>query len=389
LWKKQLVSNPQGKFDFAPLDRWRPFQAQVPLRDQCPKDSGLEVIAGIHLFCEQYYAFSVDPSEGLNIPPRYYNCKLIRDINSDIISLFTYVKRIPDEWDETNLIKLPTQEEIKKMSRPVIAKWLDILYQELNTEDPKSAFPQAGDYIIWDMRLAHQNGNQNLSGHVRQTFYHTYVPSGDINLSTIEGIKSARNSGRHPPDFPKSHATIEHTVFTPDPLSDLGQLLYSETNWGPDTVVTENQPTIQLTAKQIAFIRRYGFVVIPECIPRPLINSLISEIDESLEKIAGIDTQNLLESTSEQWGKVCGTFGGMLEFYLLRGQDNIRSHPNPYWVMAQILENTWFAENRTEIGYGHPFETLNPRHLWLYVDRMNYRLPEEIMEKISSKSIEW
>jgi len=224
---------------------------------------------------------------------------------------------------------------------------------------------------------------------VRQTFYHSYIPSGDVNISTIEAIKSARNAGRHPPDFPRSHAGIEQTGYTPYPLTELGNLLYGETEWSHDTVITENHPTIQLTTRQIAFIRRYGFIVIPECIPLPLVDSLNAEIDELLEKIAGIDTQNLLASTREQWGKVCGYFGGMLEFYLLKGQERIRDHPNPYWAMVQILENTWFAENNTEIGYGHPFETLNPRHLWVYIDRMNYRLPNEIMEKISSKSIEW
>jgi len=209
------------------------------------------------------------------------------------------------------------------MSRMEIVKWLHILQQEL---DQKSYYPQAGDYIIWDMRSAHQNGDENLSGHVRQTFYHTYIPCGDINLPTIEGIRTARRSGRHPPDFPKSHSSIEHKDYIPCPLTDLGDLLYCETAWSPDTVITENQPTFQLTTKQIAFIRRYGFLVIPECIPRPLIDSLNAEIDEELEKIAGIDTQNLLASTREQWKKVCGNFGGMLEFYLLQGQEkNTRS----------------------------------------------------------------
>jgi len=236
------------------------------------------------------------------------------------------------------------------------------------------------------MRIAHKNGDKNLSGNVRQTFYHAYLPCGDVNLPTIEEIKLARNIGRHPPDFPKSHATIEQNTYQLQPLSELGNLIYGETHW-TETSLAENQPTINLTPEQISFFRRYGFIFIPGCIPHSLIDSLNAEIHEKLLTIAGINSRNLLVSTPDQWSKVCGSFGGMLEFYFLRFQERIREHPNPYWVTVQLLENTWFAENNVEMGFYHPFLEMNPKQLWLYVDRMNFRLPEEIADKIEKHDI--
>jgi len=178
---------------------------------------------------------------------------------------------------------------------------------------------------------------------------------------------------------------IEQRGYSPTNLTPLGEFLYNYNSWESDSTVANSQPTIQLTAKQIAFFKRYGFVVIQDCIPLNLIDSLNTEIYEKLRGIAGIDPENLLASTKVQWNKVAGRFGGMLELYFLKGQEDIREHPNPYWATVQLLENTWFAQNNAEIGFGHPIEGLNPRHLWLYVDRMNFRLPETIMEKISSK----
>jgi len=146
--------------------------------------------------------------------------------------------------------------------------------------------------------------------------------------------------------------------------------------------VSNTQPTFTLTTKHIAFYRRYGFLVIPNCIPRELTDPLRAEIKEKLWDIAKINTDDLLSSTSEQWSKVSGKFGGMLEIFFLKGQEKIREHPNPYWAIVQLFENTWFAENNKEIGFDHPFKDLNPRHLWVYVDRMNFRLPKKIMENI-------
>jgi len=99
-------------------------------------------------------------------------------------------------------------------------------------------------------------------------------------------------------------------------------------------------------------------------------------------KIAGIHANRLEISVPEQWKKISGTFGGMLEFYLLENQEKIRENENLYWITVQLLEATFFSANNKEIGFWHPLEGLNPRFLWLYVDRMNYRLPEKLMHLI-------
>jgi len=234
------------------------------------------------------------------------------------------------------------------------------------------------------MRLCHKNGDQNKSKQVRQTFYHAYLPAIELNESTLIELRNNREIGKHPEDFPKSHSMIE-VPYDRAPLDDLGHFLYNYTPWDNTTQITNNQPTYSLTEIQITFFRRYGFVVIENCIPQPLIASLNKEISDRLKSIAGIDTNNLLRSTKEQWKKIGGKFGGMLELYYCPSQDQIRQHPNPYWVIVQLLEQTWFHEQKRDLGFDHPLGNLNPRHLWLYCDRMNFRLPEDILKKICEK----
>jgi len=265
-----------------------------------------------------------------------------------------------------------------------VVKHISVLKTEIRRYEKVAEFPKAGDFIIWDMRLAHQNGVENKSKQVRQTFYHAYLPVGNLNLETIEEIKTYREQGRHPPDFPKSHAHIEEKFRRCD-LNDLGNLLYNYTTWTDNTQITNNTPTYTLTPTQITFFQRYGFVVLEDCIPQQLVQNLKKEINDRFKSIAGIDTQNILSSTKEQWRKLGGNFGGMIEFFYCPSQDEIRQHPNPYWAIAQLLENTWFHQNKKELGYDHPFDELKPRHLWIYCDRMNYRLPQNILQSICSK----
>jgi len=366
------------------LDRWRPFQSQVPLRDQVPHDSGLEVLPGIHLFLERYYQLG-HPGEGLNIPPRHYNCNIKEETNSDLIELFIYVKRIPKDWDHTKLPALPSRDEINKMdSRKEIVSHISSLKTEIRKFEGSADYPKAGDFIIWDMRSAHQNGVANNSKQVRQTFYHAYVPAGQINAETINGIRNNREMGKHPPDFPKSHAHIEDS-FDRHVVGEIGNLLYNYAPWQENTRINDNNPTYYLTDTQINFFRRYGYVVIENCIPEIIIRRLNTEISNRFNSIAGIDTNNLLKSTKEQWKRIGTKFGGTIELYYCPAQDEIRCHLNCYWIIVQLLEKTWFDKDKKELGFDHPFEDLNPRHLWIYCDRMNYRLPEDLKKIIQNK----
>jgi hypothetical protein len=301
-----------------------------------------------------------------------------------LIDLFLYVKRIPPDWDPSKLSPLPSMDKINKMDRKQIVQHISLLKTEIRKFETTVEYPKIGDFIIWDMRLAHQNGVENNSKQVRQTFYHAYIPAADLNLDTINGIRNNREIGLHPSDFPRSHAKIEQRFDRCD-LDDLGNLLYNYSPWENNTQITNNVPTYALTDIQISFFRRYGFVVIENCIPKPLIESLKFEVSDRLSNISGIDTDNILSSTKEQWKKVSRKFGGMLELYYCPSQDLIRQHPNPYWIIVQLLEHTWFDNNRSELGFDHPLTGLNPRHLWVYCDRMNYRLPEDILMKICGK----
>jgi hypothetical protein len=159
---------------------------------------------------------------------------------------------MPPNWDPSKLPALPSPEAISKMDRREITKQISVLKTEIRRYEKVAELPKAGDFIIWDMRSAHQNGIENKSKQVRQTFYHAYLPVGNLNEETIETIKTHREQGRHPPDFPKSHASIEEKFRRCD-LNDLGNLLYNYRTWTDNTQISNNTPTYTVTPQHIAF----------------------------------------------------------------------------------------------------------------------------------------
>eukprot|EP01125_Pyxidicula_operculata_P011899 TRINITY_DN3895_c0_g1_i1.p1 TRINITY_DN3895_c0_g1~~TRINITY_DN3895_c0_g1_i1.p1 ORF type:complete len:437 (+),score=79.25 TRINITY_DN3895_c0_g1_i1:78-1388(+) len=389
MWKKQMVQFPKSESDYVPLDRWRPFQAQIPLRDQVQNDGSLEVIPGSHLFIERYYQL-MPPGVGTSIPLRSYNCGLEEE-SADILPFFAYVKRIPEDWDAKKLTTLPTTEQIQAMSRQEVAKWLSVLYKEIRSFEKSADYPRTGDYIIWDMRLPHQTGVHNRSNQVRQTLYHALIPSVSCNVDITQKQRNNRDVGLHPPDFPKLYVDLEQSDgYTPFDLNQLGTYLYGYESWpsGQDLGHLTEGSDFKLTQQQIDFFQRYGYVVIPNCIPQQLIDGLQEDITNFLGR-RGIDVNDLENSDKRNWNKVCGIFGAMLEYYYAPHHEAIRQHPNTYLATSQLLKNTWASTNKKELGFWHPFEEeLNPEKLWIYIDRMNYRVPERIGDIIKQRYLE-
>jgi len=384
VWKKQLRQNPKGDSDYTQLDLWRAFQSQVVLRDQKFGDSALEVLAGIHLFAVAYYKLGVK-NEGLNVARRgSYSCYLFQKLNPDLMDKFTYARRIPKNWNPEKMEKIPSIEEINKMTRKDISNWLEKLKKELEVE-LDDTIPQEGDFILWDSREAHANGDRNNSDQIRQTFYHAYLPDVSVNRESSKKIRLARETGMHPPDFPKKYADLEMPGYKKFNLSNLGKKLYGYDSWRSDETLDtkegkkeeEEEGVIKLTSREIEFYKRYGFLVVENVIDRSITSGLRDEIDAFVKRF-GLDISDISTVNPETWSKVGEKFGGMLELYWLPKMEEIRQHPNPYWVAVQLLENTW--SSGTVPHFEQPFGKFDPRHLLLYVDRTNLRFPNKLVD---------
>jgi len=143
--------------------------------------------------------------------------------------------------------------------------------------------------------------------------------------------------------------------------------------------------TLTLTDTQIRFFKRYGYVVIPNVIDASVTSELSQQMRDFVQEVGGIDINKKSTITADNWKKVGAPFGGMLECYWRTSMEKIRQHPNPYWVTVQLIEKTWASG--TEEGFVHPFGSLNPKQLWLYVDRCNFRFPTALAKIESAPQI--
>lgn len=252
---------------------------------------------------------------------------------------------------------------------------------------------------------------------------------------------AGRTRGQHPPDFPKKWSQLETEGYQPHPLTALGKLLCNYRDWAEhDEMEKEKHKDTQkyweegqmeelkkiypVTDRQVAFYRRYGYVVLPDAIPKDLTAQLREETKVFLLK-KGIDVDDLSTVTREKWATVSGTMGGMLELFWLPAMESV--HPplplpafsSPLFkslhVQTNRLDSTQYPtllqynylrilgpkamvhsahkqntsgltliRNLSEPGFTHPFGPLNPRHLWLYIDRQNLRFPRHIASMLDA-----
>jgi hypothetical protein len=375
MFKKQLKQYPSSSADFSEFDKWRAFQSQVVLADQAEKDSSLEVIPGIHRLIKRYYETEGIPMEGLNIFMKGpYSHQLYKSRNSDLLDKFVYCRRIPKNWSLKGKFSFPDKDEIEGFKRSDIAKFAKKFQKEL--EEELGELPKAGDFILWDIRAVHKNGDRNDSKQNRATFYHAYL-IGDHkpNLPILKKIVECRKSGIHPADYAKKWQKLESDGYEPYPLNDLGKKLYNymfvESKKNIEEI-EDFEENFKLSQREIDFFQRYGFVVLENIVPRSDAIACKNEIERFFSK-KGIPFQNPEKITCGQWSKVASTFGGCVELYWLKSMEKIRQMQNPFEATKQLLANTW-ASGSLE-GFEHPFGKLNPDNLWLYIDRCNYRFP--------------
>ena len=69
-----------------------------------------------------------------------------------------------------------------------------------------------------------------------------------------------------------------------------------------------------ITDRQVAYYRRYGYVVLENAIPKDLTAQMREETKAFLLK-HGMDIEDLNSVTREKWATVSGTMGGRLESF--------------------------------------------------------------------------
>jgi hypothetical protein len=453
MWKKETFNAETGSYVQEPLDRFRPFQSFVALTDQTKGDSTLEVIPGFYQYAERYYSF-VGRRAKKSFAAGPYNTKLTKTSDKQLLSHVSsqVIHRIPENWTAsvyedrftiesinmlinalpkensrsifadmeyesaralnmeavTHLIELNNQhnptEEISKLISDICnspsfnLKLSDLFVKaaSISNEHKKMGLKgnemKAGDFVLWDIRQPHQNGEFNDTDTPRQVFYHAYLVANEtINGKLIKHINECRKTGKHINDFSKKFSFIEEGK-SPAPLDDFGKLLYGEkawSNWEATNFQSVNLKD-RLTRRHIDYFKRYGYVVVENVIDQKLVMDLTDTVNSKLIE-NGVNVAEVKDVMSgriwKNFTKISNPFGGMLEYFWLPQQEAIRMDPTPYNITVKLMQHTWCSKDKR---FMHPFnpqiededeeeyETgIVPEFLWLYNDRLNFRFPSK------------
>ncbi|EFC43146.1 hypothetical protein NAEGRDRAFT_80163 [Naegleria gruberi] len=393
-WPYNLWAKLRKDMSYGQLDRFRPFQSMVCLtdghEDPTLKEGGLELIPGFSAIAEEYFpATDRKYRDGKSFRVKSpwissYHIRFNQPEDTDLFELVRKVKRVPKDWKAPTSASVPSAgssvEEYMKYVNMVVKEHDNIPYEPV----------KKGDFVYFDIRSPHRNSDANHMDRPRSVFYHAYSVSNKVNLKTIENLKEKRKKFEHPEDF-NGKFSMEQKVMNTEtdllPLSTLGKCLYNEISYNPllqeDSkddaikVILEKHSDV-LTQRHIDFYHRYGYVVVENLVSNEDVTQLFKELTHYSAKCGcKLDSDSL---TTSEFKKVASGFGAMVEFYYLPTQQKLRMDEKLYASTVKLLSNTWCAKspNALKVPYKCPFASdLDPRCLWLYVDRMNYRLPDK------------
>ncbi|KAL9649973.1 hypothetical protein ABK040_014980 [Willaertia magna] len=367
-----------------------------------------------------------------------YHVKFTLEEDKPLLGLIRKVKRVPIDW---TLSKENLEPQISVNSKDdAVNQKLEYLTEIVKEHDQIPYIPiQKGDFIFFDIRSPHQNSNANKLTHPRCVFYHAYSMAHDINRNTIEALKEKRRNFEHPEDFSSSFRMEQQLMDTKNskeliPLTTLGECLYNEKDYektifiqqeeqisseekdeNNDQVLSNSSSTNLfekmykehshiLSKRHLDFFHRYGYVVVENIISEQVCNQLLKELGEYSEKANCPLPVNTIINKSGKYEKmniskgefrnISNPFGAMIEFYYLPTQQQLRMDEALYVCTVKLLSNTWCSnlniskelqqldsisdQSIPHWKYQCPIESqLDPRKLWLYVDRMNFRIPDK------------
>ena len=373
------------------LDRFRPFQSFVALTDGDSRrkleDGGLEVVPGFAAVAEKYFpAMDVKLRQGKSLRKKFpfvspYHIGLNQTEDKPLHELLRKVQRMPSDWSP------PVASNVLQQDLNAY-QCMQYVKQVVKEHDDLSFVPiQKGDFVLFDIRMAHQNSNSNKMTTPRSVFYHAYYVAHNVNKKGIASIRERRITFDHPSDFSsKYHAEKDHMDTDRDlvKLTELGKCLFNEKEYGdmlnPGGEIEQilNKYGCLLTPRHIDYFHRFGYVVVENLVDEKDCDQLLSELIHYSNK-AGCPLGNSM--TNDEWQRIGGTFGAMVEFYYLPMQQRIRLNEKLYATTVNLLSHTWCNSGRNDnpwcVPYVCPFaHELDYRKLWVYIDRMNYRLPE-------------
>ncbi|KAL9653196.1 hypothetical protein ABK040_009502 [Willaertia magna] len=396
-WPYNLWGKLRHNFTFAPLDRFRPFQSMVCLTDGNPnrklKEGGLELIPGFHAICEKYFPLNDiklrgnDTSNNLRTKNPWissYHLRFNQEEDKHLKYFIRKVQRIPEDWKapsaSTTLCNITTVDDCINHVKLIGKEHDSLTYVPV----------QKGDFILFDIREPHQNSDANDMKTARSVFYHAYLVKHQCNEKTINDLKERRKTLDHPNDFNSKFSNMEKKLISTDGVeeldTELSKLLFNEKEWTNkviekdseiDKILTKYDGV--LTERHIQFYHRFGYVVVENAVELSECDDLLKELLESSTKL-GCPLDKMDQLTSDEWHNIGGDFGAMCEFYWLKGQQNIRKSEKLYTITVKLLSNTWCCkqDNLWNVPYKCPLiDEVNPKCLWLYIDRLNYRLPEK------------
>ena len=389
-----------------PLQKYMPIQAFVCLSSSSSSssssskenknlllDGGLQIIPGFHIVCQKYFQVQGRSPKGkTSVIGRNlgrwgkYNTKFSKGFHSHLLENLITVGRIPEDWDYNSLkeINSKTLESLKTVED--FGNHITEVRKEISELGLGSL--QAGDYVLWDNFIPHQTAEENMTETVRRTFYLTFIPDIDCNKNYLKTQRERRDKKLHPTDFEKTwEATEMDSEFKP--LSQNQKLLwsykeYEKTEEARKQRLEKIQEMFPLERKYIEFYKRYGFVVIPEVISKELVEGLNKAVDKYIERKTKIRLNNLEETFfGDEWKKISGVFGGMLNVFYLNEMEAIRERFECYAIVSQLLEET-HSKGNLEL-FENPLGPYDSTCLHVRADRLNYRFPSHIIPLSSQK----
>jgi hypothetical protein len=359
--------DPLAPFGKPGRTQWRPFQGLVALSDQHVGDASLEVVPGFHRACQSWYLLA-SSCPARPVGEWGFAVKVDRGEDRPIVERFQVATRIPDGWSPSALppAALPERRE------DAIA-WLDRCRRELAVGRPRPL--RAGDYVLWDPRMAHANGAANTSSVARRCMYLAYVPAVAEHRPLLARILQHRRQGLPGLEANAGPAEPDHRAVALPPGS-LAERLYGAAEWPEQP--TETEPV--LTATQRAFFDRYGYLVIEESFTRREVDALNAATDAFIRRCTGVDPSRPATLSAERWQTIGHWFGGMLQTYWLPEMEAFRLDPRPYRATADLIAATWA---RRRPPFEHPFEALRPHALWVHPDRQNFRWPDAVLRSLA------
>jgi hypothetical protein len=152
------------------------------------------------------------------------------------------------------------------------------------------------------------------------------------------------------------------------------------------------RPKSVLSVEQIQEYLDFGILVVPNILTPQEVSNALQGLSETLLQY-GIDA-NDLEATGHNLASLSSTngSGGVLDIFYEDWTMYIASHPKLFQVTTELWEKAYCHDGQKKEGLAeydifkwHPYGSFNFNRGFMYLDRIGYRLPTALAEKLGSE----